>query len=343
MENKKEFTMTTMKDVAEMAGVSTATVSRALMNPEKVSTVTRQKVEQAVLAVGYSPHALSRNIKRNESRTILVIVPDISDPFFADVIQGIEHAAAQQGYLILIGDCAQQTQQERTFVNLIITKQIDGMLLLGSNLPFDASKEEQRNLPPMVMANEFAPELELPTVHIDNLTAAYEAVNYLHELGHKRIACIAGPESLPLSHYRLQGYIQALRRNGITVDNDYIIRGDFSYEAGAQSFASLMELPHPPPTAIFSHNDVMAVGAIWQAKQLGLRIPQDVSLVGFDDLKLSQFCDPPLTTVAQPRYQIGQQAMLLLLEQLQGHSVQSGSRLLDTELIIRESTAAPKH
>ncbi len=350
MENKKEFTMTTMKDVAEMAGVSTATVSRALMNPEKVSTVTRQKVEQAVLAVGYSPHALSRNIKRNESRTILVIVPDISDPFFADVIQGIEHAAAQQGYLILIGDCAQQTQQERTFVNLIITKQIDGMLLLGSNLPFDASKEEQRNLPPMVMANEFAPELELPTVHIDNLTAAYEAVNYLHELGHKRIACIAGPESLPLSHYRLQGYIQALRRNGITVDNDYIIRGDFSYiirgdfsyEAGAQSFAALMELPHPP-TAIFSHNDVMAVGAIWQAKQLGLRIPQDVSLVGFDDLKLSQFCDPPLTTVAQPRYQIGQQAMLLLLEQLQGHSVQSGSRLLDTELIIRESTAAPKH
>ncbi|MBI0230781.1 DNA-binding transcriptional regulator CytR [Yersinia pestis] len=327
MENKKEFTMTTMKDVAEMAGVSTATVSRALMNPEKVSTVTRQKVEQAVLAVGYSPHALSRNIKRNESRTILVIVPDISDPFFADVIQGIEHAAAQQ---------------ERTFVNLIITKQIDGMLLLGSNLPFDASKEEQRNLPPMVMANEFAPELELPTVHIDNLTAAYEAVNYLHELGHKRIACIAGPESLPLSHYRLQGYIQALRRNGITVDNDYIIRGDFSYEAGAQSFAALMELPHPP-TAIFSHNDVMAVGAIWQAKQLGLRIPQDVSLVGFDDLKLSQFCDPPLTTVAQPRYQIGQQAMLLLLEQLQGHSVQSGSRLLDTELIIRESTAAPKH
>ncbi|MFM1046103.1 DNA-binding transcriptional regulator CytR [Yersinia enterocolitica] len=341
MEHKKEFTMATMKDVAEMAGVSTATVSRALMNPEKVSTVTRQKVEQAVLAVGYSPHALSRNIKRNESRTILVIVPDISDPFFADIIQGIEHAAAQQGYLILIGDCAQQTQQERTFVNLIITKQIDGMLLLGSNLPFDASKEEQRNLPPMVMANEFAPELELPTVHIDNLTAAYEAVNYLHELGHKRIACVAGPEHFPLCQYRLQGYIQALRRNGIAVDSDYIIRGDFSYEAEAETFATLMGLPHPP-TAIFCHNDVMAIGAMWQAKRMGLRVPQDISVVGFDDLKLSQYCDPPLTTVAQPRYQIGQQAMLLLLEQLQGHSVQSGSRLLDTELIVRESTAAPK-
>ncbi|CNI28344.1 DNA-binding transcriptional regulator CytR [Yersinia massiliensis] len=341
MEQKKEFTVATMKDVAGMAGVSTATVSRALMNPEKVSAVTRQKVEQAVLAVGYSPHALSRNIKRNESRTILVIVPDISDPFFADIIQGIEHAAAQQEYLILIGDCAQQTQQERTFLNLIITKQIDGMLLLGSNLPFDASKEEQRNLPPMVMANEFSPELELPTVHIDNLTAAFEAVNYLHELGHKRIACIAGPETLPLSHYRLQGYIQALRRNGVVVDNDYVIRGDFSYESGAETFATLMTLPNPP-TAIFCHNDVMAIGAMWQAKRMGLNVPRDVSLVGFDDLKLSQYCDPPLTTVAQPRYQIGQQAMLLLLEQLQGHSVQSGSRLLDTVLIIRESTAAPK-
>ncbi len=341
MEHKKELSMATMKDVAEMAGVSTATVSRALMNPEKVSTPTRQKVEQAVLAVGYSPHALSRNIKRNESRTILVIVPDICDPFFADVIQGIEQTAAQQGYLVLIGDCAHQNQQERTFVNLIITKQIDGMLLLGSNLPFDASKEEQRNLPPMVMANEFAPELELPTVHIDNLTAAFEAVHYLHQLGHRQIACIAGPEQMPLSHYRLQGYVQALRRNGITVESSYITRGDFTYEAGAQALTMLMAQPKPP-TAVFCHSDVMAIGVLSQAKKMGLRVPQDLSIVGFDDLKLAQYCDPPLTTVAQPRFQIGQQAMLLLLEQLNGQTVASGSRLLDSELIIRGSTAAPK-
>ncbi|WP_086580707.1 DNA-binding transcriptional regulator CytR [Serratia marcescens] len=341
MEHKKELSMATMKDVAEMAGVSTATVSRALMNPEKVSTPTRQKVEQAVLAVGYSPHALSRNIKRNESRTILVIVPDICDPFFADVIQGIEQTAAQQGYLVLIGDCAQQNQQERTFVNLIITKQIDGMLLLGSNLPFDASKEEQRNLPPMVMANEFAPELELPTVHIDNLTAAFEAVHYLHQLGHRQIACVAGPEQMPLSHYRLQGYVQALRRNGITVESSYITRGDFTYEAGAQALTALMAQPKPP-TAVFCHSDVMAIGVLSEAKKMGLRVPQDLSIVGFDDLKLAQYCDPPLTTVAQPRFQIGQQAMLLLLEQLNGQTVASGSRLLDSELIIRGSTAAPK-
>jgi hypothetical protein len=167
-----------MKDVALKAKVSTATVSRALMNPDKVSQTTRNRVEQAALEVGYLPQAMGRNVKRNESRTILVIVPDICDPFFSEIIRGIEVTAAAKGYLVLIGDCAHQNQQEKTFIDLIITKQIDGMLLLGSRLPFDASIEEQRNLPPMVMANEFAPELELPTVHIDNLTAAL-----FHQIG----------------------------------------------------------------------------------------------------------------------------------------------------------------
>lgn len=232
MKPKKQVTAATMKDVAVKAKVSTATVSRALMNPDKVSQTTRNRVEQAAMEVGYLPQATGRNVKRNESRTILVIVPDICDPFFSETIRGIEVTAASHGYLVLIGDCAHQNQQEKTFVNLIITKQIDGMLLLGSRLPFDASIEEQRNLPPMVMANEFAPELELPTVHIDNLTAAFNAVNYLHELGHQRIGCIAGPEEMPLCHYRLQGYVQALRRCGIAVDPHYIARGDFTFEAG---------------------------------------------------------------------------------------------------------------
>lgn len=341
LEHKKELSAATMKDVAIIAGVSTATVSRALMSPEKVSVLTRQKVQQAVQKVGYSPHTLARSNKRNESRTILVIVPDIGDPFFADVLKGIEQTAAQQDYLVLIGNCAQKYQQEPGFFSLIITRQIDGMLLLGSNLPFDASKEEQRNLPPMVMANEFAPELELPTVHIDNLTAAFEAVHYLQQLGHTQIACVAGPEQMPLSHYRLQGYIQALRRSGSTVESNYITRGNFTYEAGAQALSTLMMLPKPP-TALFCHSDIMAIGALFQAKKLGLRVPQDLSIVGFDDIEQAQYCDPPLTTVAQPRFQIGQQAILLLLDQLDGRVVNSGSRLLDSELIIRGSTAMPK-
>ncbi|EQB9843341.1 DNA-binding transcriptional regulator CytR [Cronobacter sakazakii] len=341
MKSRKQVAAATMKDVAVRARVSTATVSRALMNPEKVSQATRNRVEQAAIDVGYLPGSLNRNLKRNESRTILVIVPDICDPFFSEIIRGIEVTAAEQGYLVLIGDCAHQNQQEKTFIDLIITKQIDGMRLLGSRLPFDASKEEQRNLPPMVMANEFAPELELPTVHIDNLTAAFNAVNYLHELGHQRIACIAGPEEMPLCHYRLQGYVQALRRSGMTVDPHYIARGDFTYEAGANALEQLLNLPQPP-TAIFCHSDVMALGALSMAKRRGFRVPDDLSIIGFDNIALAEFCDPPLTTVAQPRFDIGREAMLLLLSQLNGHTVSSGSRLLDCELVLRGTTRAPK-
>ena len=339
MKAKKQETAATMKDVALKAKVSTATVSRALMNPDKVSQATRNRVEKAAREVGYLPQPMGRNVKRNESRTILVIVPDICDPFFSEIIRGIEVTAANHGYLVLIGDCAHQNQQEKTFIDLIITKQIDGMLLLGSRLPFDASIEEQRNLPPMVMANEFAPELELPTVHIDSLTAAFDAVNYLYEQGHKRIGCIAGPEEMPLCHYRLQGYVQALRRCGIMVDPQYIARGDFTFEAGSKAMQQLLDLPQPP-TAVFCHSDVMALGALSQAKRQGLKVPEDLSIIGFDNIDLTQFCDPPLTTIAQPRYEIGREAMLLLLDQMQGQHVGSGSRLMDCELIIRGSTRA---
>jgi len=327
-----------MKDVAEHAGVSTATVSRALMNPEKVSAATRQKVEQAVYATGYTSHGIARNARRNDTQTILVIVPDICDPFFSEIIRGVEVTAAQQGYLVLIGDCAHQNRHEKTFLHLMRTQQIDGMVLLGSQLPFDTDAEALRNLPPMVMGNEFAPEMSLPTVHIDNLTAAFEAVNHLLQLGHRRIACITGPEAVPLSQYRLQGYIQALRRSNIAIDPACIVSGDFTFEAGARALKQLMSLPQPPE-AIFCHSDLMALGAMNQARKLGLRIPQDLSVVGFDDIELARYYEPPLTTVAQPRFAIGREAMLLLLDELQGKRVNNGSRLLDAELQVRGSTA----
>lgn len=341
MEPRRNDTGATMKDVARAAGVSTATVSRTLMNPEKVSVQTWQKVENAVLEVGYYPHNLSRGMKRNESRTILVIVPDIGDPFFTDIIVGIEEIAAKHGYLVLIGDCRYQHKPEHTFLNLIITKQIDGMVLLGSDVPFDSRHDEQRHFPPMVMANEFALELELPTVNIDNLTAAFNATHYLQSLGHTWIACISGPEELPLCKYRIEGYIQAMRRMGMPVREEYLVRGDFTHESGAECAAQLLALPEPP-TAVFCHNDIMAIGAIWAARKQGLTLPQDLSVVGFDDLPAAQYCSPTLTTIAQPRYEIGRQSFLLLLEQLQGHTVAKGSRLLDSDLIIRESACAPK-
>ncbi|WP_274533568.1 DNA-binding transcriptional regulator CytR [Salinivibrio sp. MA607] len=340
MDNKRTVIMATMKDVAHIAGVSTATVSRALMNPEKVSASTRKKVEHAVVEAGYSPNSLARNLRRNESKTIVAIVPDICDPYFSEIIRGIEEAAMEHGYLVLLGDSAQQHHRENSFVNLVFTKQADGMLLLGSDVPFDVSKPEQKNLPPLVMACEYAPDLELPTVHIDNLTAAFEAVNYLTQVGHTRIANITGVPETALTQFRSQGYQQALHRAGITINPAYSVVGDFSFASGARAITNLLSLPEPP-TAVFCHCDVMAVGAMQQAKRLGMRVPQDISIVGFDDIQFAEYCEPPLTTVSQPRYDIGRQAMLMLLNTLQGREVTPGSRLLDAKLVIRESVAPP--
>ncbi|SON50823.1 DNA-binding transcriptional regulator CytR [Vibrio tapetis] len=333
--------MATMKDVAQLAGVSTATVSRALMNPEKVSSTTRKRIEDAVMESGYSPNSLARNLRRNESKTIITIVPDICDSYFTEIIRGIEDAAVENGYLVLLGNSGQQQKRESSLVNLVFTKQADGMLLLGTHLPFDVSKPEQKNLPPLVMACEFAPELELPTVHIDNLTSSFEAVNYLTQMGHRNIAQITGPAEAVLCQFRSQGYQQALRRSGIPMNPTYKEEGDFSFESGERAIAKLLSLPEPP-TAIFCHNDVMAIGAIQKAKKLGFKVPEDISFVGFDNVQFSEYCDPPLTTISQPRYEIGRQAMLMLLELLKGNDVQAGSRLLETELIIRKSAAPPR-
>ena len=293
-----------------------------------------------MLEAGYSPNSLARNLRRNESKTIIAIIPDICDPYYTEIIRGIEDAAVEHGYIVLLGDSGQQKKRESSFVNLVFTKQADGMLLLGTDLPFDVSKPEQKNLPPMVMACG-APELELPTVHIDNLTSAFEAVNYLTQMGHKRIAQVSGPESAVLCQFRHQGYQQALRRAGITMNPNYCIQGRFSFEDGSKAVRQLLSLPEPP-TAIFCHNDAMAIGAIQEAKKLGLRVPQDLSVVGFDDIHFAQYCDPPLTTISQPRYEIGRQAMLMMLDLLRGHDVRAGSRLLETQLVVRDSVAPPE-
>ncbi|MDA9556735.1 DNA-binding transcriptional regulator CytR [Vibrio sp.] len=332
--------MATMKDVAQLAGVSTATVSRALMNPEKVSSLTRKRVEDAVLETGYSPNALTRNLRRNESKTIVVMIPNITDPYFNDIIRGVEDTASDNGYVVLLCDNS-QSQSNSAAMSQFLTKQADGILLLGSDIHIDTSKSDQKALPPMAMACEYSPELELPTVHIDNLTSAFEAVNYLTRMGHTRIAQISGPKDAALCQFRHQGYQQALRRAGISLNERHCISGDYSFESGSQAVRTLMRQPDAP-TAIFCHNDVMAIGAMQELKKLGLQVPKDVSLIGFDDITFSAFCDPPLTTMSQPRYEMGCQAMQILLSSLRGEEVANGSRLLDTNLVVRASVAPPK-
>ncbi len=333
--------MATMNDVAQLAGVSIATVSRTLINPDKVASSTKSRVEAAIIKLGYRSSTLTRTMHRSESKIIIILIPDICDPYFTEIIRGIETTAAEHGYLTIFSDGNLQQKRENSYVNFIFTKQVDGILILSSDLSFNVSKAEQRNLPPIVMACEYDPELELPAVHIDNLTAAFEIVNYLTKMGHRKIAQIAGPKESASYQFRHQGYLQALQRADIKLNTSYCVHSDLTFEGGARSLRKLLILSENP-TAIFCHNDTMAIGVIQEAKSLGLRIPQDLSVVGFDNIQSSLYCDPPLTTVSQPRYEIGQQAMLILLEQLKGKHIRAGSRLLETKLMIRGSVALPR-
>lgn len=340
MEQKINHHNATMKDVANAAGVSTATVSRALTKPDQVSAKTRQKVEQAASKTGYDAFCLTKNTKSSKPKTIFVAIPDITNPICPDIISGIEQVAAEQGYMVLIGDCKHYQKQQHPLIDIFISQQIDGIVLLNSNIPFTLTNRKAKDFPPIVVANEFVPEFKLATINIDNLTYSFNAINYLQKLGHKYIACITGPETALSCQYRLQGYIQAIQRAGNKVQQEYIINSDFSYQGGAGGIKKLFALPKPP-SAIFCHNDIMAIGAIWQAKRMGLTLPKDLSIIGFGNLNFAQYSEPALTTIEQPRFEIGRQAMLLLLAKIQGHRIDKNAKLLDCHLIIRDSVCPP--
>lgn len=323
-----------MRDVAEIVGVSTTTVSRALASPGKVSPSTLHKIEEAVHAVGYTPRSIYRKKEKKGPRTILVFADDISCPFFAETIKGVEKVAIKNRCSLLISYCSSGNTDVCPITEFVTTQSVDGILLLS---PLDINKDMLATLPPIVMANMPSPHPAVPSVHIDNLSAAFEIGQFLHQLGHYRIACIAGPENKTLTHHRVHGYVQALQRCGIEIDKSLIKYTDLSHEAGAGALVSLMSLPEPP-TAIFCHSDMAANGVLSQAQKMGVSVPETLSVVGFGN-SLAQYSLPGLTTVGQPSGMIGQRSMLLLLNLINGDTESAGSEMMDYELIIRESTA----
>lgn len=325
----------TMQQVAKNAGVSTATVSRALTHPEKVAEATRDRVERAMMTVGYIPQTITRHIRHRRCRQLLMITPEHGDAFFNEIICGAEAAAAARGYLLMV--TSGHDQHHKRLLTLLRNGQFDGLLSSGSRHPLIKRLYEQLPLPPIVLISETASEWDLPTLHIDNMTAAFQTVRYLQQTGHRRIACISGPQALRQCQYRLQGYIQALQRDGICVEPRYIVAGEISVTAGSRALQQLMSLPYPP-NAVFCHSDILALGVIRQAKKMGLHVPRDLSVVGFGDIEMARYSDPPLTTVSQPRLTMGREAVLLLLNRVTGKSPSQGSHLVDFELKIRGST-----
>jgi LacI family repressor for deo operon, udp, cdd, tsx, nupC, and nupG len=335
--------MSNIREVAKRAGVSTATVSRVLSRPDVVSPDTRVRVLQAVEGLGYAPNSVAKNLRTLKSRKLLVTVPDISNPFFALILQGIEDAAQKNGYAVLVGDTQHDERREERYAQMLKQKEADGLIFLGHRLPRVAASVVQEAAPscaPIVNGCEFSAELGVPSVHIDNAKAASEAMDHLFGLGHQSIGVVTGPLQSPLSRDRLAGARASARNRGVEQDL-IVMQGDFSIRSGSEAGEALLDLT-APPTAVFCFNDEMAMGVIGAARRRGLHVPIDLSVVGFDDIRFAECVDPPLTTIAQPMREIGEGTVRLLLDILSGACIVPVSVTLPHTLQIRSSTAPPR-
>ena len=332
--------MSNIYEVARRAGVSTATVSRVLSRPDVVAPETRKKVMQAVERLGYTPNSAAANLRTLRTRKLLVTVPDISNPFFSQILQGIEDAAQRKGYAVLLGDTQHDDKREERYASMLKSKEADGLIFLGHRLPKEAAALVKGMAPrcaPVVNGCEFSPRLGVPSVHIDNAKASAEAMDHLYRLGHRRIGVITGPLASPLSRDRLRGVKSEARSEGREGDL-VVVQGDFSIASGA-AMADQLLTRKDAPSAVFCFNEGMAVGVIQTAKRHGRRVPDDLSVVGFDDIQFARYTDPPLTTVAQPMREIGEGTVRLLLEILDGNEIAPVSITLPHTLMVRASTA----
>lgn len=332
--------MATVKDVAKLAGVSTATVSRALANPEMVSPTTRQKVEKAASEVGYSPNGLARSLRKSESKTIVVVLPNIDSTFFSDVVHGIEALAHKHGYKLLIGDAGNESSRLRSYFELFESKQVDGVLSLSSDVPESMIINSAGEVKlPIVIAGEYFSDIPVPTVHIDNHYSAKKGVEYLIMMGHYKIACITGKRSNSVYNARVNGYTEIMKKWKIPVTDEYIMEGDLSFIAGYNLGKQLLSLPNKP-SAIVCHSDEAAIGVLKIAREMNIAVPSELSVIGFDNLAMSEYCVPELTTIHQPRQLIGETSMKLLLDILSGKKP-NPEMTLPTQLIVRESSCPP--
>lgn len=325
-----------IREVAALAGVSTATVSRALQQPDKVRAETRKKVFDAVEKINFSPNAHARSFRQQSNQTVILLVRDIGNPFYLEIYKGVEEAASDAGYKVLMGDARNDETRVANYIEMVRQKQADGLILMTGHFPEEQAKRLDL-LPPIVLASETVPGLDLPTVKVDNKTASKDAVRYLIDAGHRRIAHLAGPLPENLAADRFEGYRQALAEAGIDYNEDLVTSGDYSIEAGRHAVLGMLS-KKSTFTAIFASSDQMAIGAISELRSHGLAVPGDVSVIGFDDIIFANAIEPPLTTVRQPRREMGRQAMALMVERLNGRKTNETIEL-KTELVIRASVA----
>ena len=326
-----------MKDVARVAGVSTSTVSHVINKDRFVSEAITEKVDAAIKSLNYAPSALARSLKLNQTRTIGMLITASTNPFYSELVRGVERSCFERGYSLVLCNTEGDEQRMNRNLETLMQKRVDGLLLLCTETHQPSPEIMQRypSIPTVMM--DWAPfDGDSDLIQDNSLLGGDMATQYLIDKGYQRIACIAGPLDKTPSRLRLEGYQRAMNRAGIAIHDGYIITSDFEFSGGLQAMTSLLALPEPPQ-AVFVGNDAMAVGVYQALYQAGLDVPQDMAVVGYDDIELARYMTPPLTTVHQPKDELGELAIDVLIHRM-AQPEQAQQRVqLTPELVIRSS------
>ncbi len=337
--------MSSLKDVARLAGVSIGTVSRYLNDPDLVRPKTRDTIRVAVESLHYSPNTIARSLRRGRTNLVMVLVWAVGDPFYGDLIQGIDEAARRRNFSVYIKEANSIHMSPAELNDILLSRQADGVILLGGPSPFERSGDYSNapNHPPVVVANEVAvPSMrQLPAVRIDSFKASTDMSRYVIGLGHKRIAFMGGEVDSLLLEDREAAFRRAIAEAGLELPPQYVVYGNLTIDGARRATRDLLSLA-TAPTAIICGNDEMAMGTMAEARAMGLEIPRDLSVVGFDDIRYADVMNPRLTTVGQPARLIGEQSFNLLWRLLHDPASDARTAIVPHRLVIRDSAAPPR-
>lgn len=324
-----------IKDIARRAGVSHSTVSRALAGSSLVNDQTRARIAQLAREMGYTPSAVARAMSTRRTRTVGIVVTTIADPFVAEVVRGVEETALDRGYNVILCESSDDPEREVSAVRTLRERWVDAVIVTASRVGSFYAQLAEIQVPVVLINNQQPGEYSF-SVRNDDLVGGRLVGRYLLALGHRRIGYISGHTAATSSQLRLQGCQNALREAGVSIPPDWIVSGDGKPGGGLRAAQRLFEKPEHP-TAVFCYNDQTAMGALRALKSMGLLVPQDISLVGYDDIAAAFYLDPPLTTVGQAKYELGQRAMDMALALISGQEVHDV--LIKPELVVRKSCA----
>lgn len=330
-----------LEDVARAAKVSISTVSRAISQPHRVGEDTRNRVMEVIQEMGYVPSRVARRLRmdRGHAHLIGLILPDIQNPFFADLARGVEDLAQKHGYALFLGNSDENPDKERHYLEAMRAESVDGVIVPPISDTDEAVASLTRARVPVVCVDRRLATVDADTVVVDNVRGAYKATDHLVRLGHQRIGFIEGRPEISTSRERMQGYRQALEEHGLKVDPALIREGDSRQASGARLAGELLDI-EDRPTALLVGNNLMTLGALEACHARAFTIPEQLAVVGYDDMPWALALNPPLTAVRQPGYEVGQRAMELLLERIREPGRSTTLVVLQPQLVVRRSCGA---